>query len=254
MKRPASIWSIATSIYRRLLSLRKWNNARNEICIASNERTHRHTNQTPQSARKTPIQPQMPNHSPEFCKAGLTDTMLDSTNKILLIFDNSRHYQSAQFWGALYPSNNPSRVANLFKESSLSLLVRTNPQSAYVVCWPGMIWPFSSTCPMLICTEAWSLAVMIRFVAALKVSTLQVLQGKKECTICGGRRGRQLFLDRFPCWLAIDTAIEIDSWAQDVCVTALIAALTEDWKLVEPISCKFTGFIRQGVNSLVCNS
>ncbi len=137
--------------------------------------------------------------------------MLDSTSKILLISDNSRHYQSAQFRRARYPSNNPSRVANLFKESSLSLLVRTNPQSAYVVCWPGMIWPFSSTCPMLICTEAWSLAVMRRFVAALTVSPLQVLQGEKSVPFAGDVEVDNFSLIVFHDGLASDTAIEIDS-------------------------------------------
>ena len=84
-----------------------------------------------------------------------------------LIFDNSTHYNQHKYSMYAYPSNNPSLVANRFKESSLSLRVLTNPQSAYVVDCPGMTWPFSSTCPMLICTEAWSLAVMRRLVAAL---------------------------------------------------------------------------------------
>jgi len=70
--------------------------------------------------------------------------------------------------GQRYPSNNPCSVANRFIESSLSLLVLTNPQSAYVVCCPGMMCPFSSTCPILIWTEAWSFAVMSRLVAALQ--------------------------------------------------------------------------------------
>lgn len=59
---------------------------------------------------------------------------------------------------------NPSRCANRFMQSSPSALDRTNPQSAYV--WFSPVYrPFSSTLPTLIWTEAWSLALMIRFVA-----------------------------------------------------------------------------------------
>jgi len=44
---------------------------------------------------------------------------------------------------------------------------RTNPERANVVKVPSYN-PFSSKCPMLIWTEAWSLAVMILFVAELE--------------------------------------------------------------------------------------
>jgi len=59
---------------------------------------------------------------------------------------------------------NPSRCANRLMQSSPSDCDRTNPHSAYV--WFSPVYrPFSSTLPMEICTEAWSLALMMRFVA-----------------------------------------------------------------------------------------
>jgi hypothetical protein len=94
-------------------------------------------------------------------------------NAPLLIFEHSTHYNESASRRTLtqtYPSNKWSSVANRLSESSLSPLVLTNPQRAYVVCCPGIACPFSSTCPMLIWTEAWSLAVMRRPVAALQIS------------------------------------------------------------------------------------
>jgi hypothetical protein len=52
---------------------------------------------------------------------------------------------------------------------------RTNPERANVVKWPSYR-PFSSKCPMLICTEAWSLAVMILFVAELQEQNENIAQ------------------------------------------------------------------------------
>src|SRR5271155_2389969 len=78
-------------------------------------------------------------------------------NAPLLIFEHSTHYSESASRRTLtqtYPSNKWSSVANRFSESSLSPLVLTNPQRAYVVCCPGITCPFSSTCPMLIWTEA----------------------------------------------------------------------------------------------------
>ena len=64
---------------------------------------------------------------------------------------------------------------------------------------------------MLICTEAWSLAVMRRFVAALTVSPLQVLQGEKSVPFAGDVEVDNFSLIVFHDGLASDTAIEIDS-------------------------------------------
>src|ERR1700733_8319498 len=62
------------------------------------------------------------------------------------------------------PFKNPSFCASLFSESSLSPMARTKPQSAYV--WFSPVYlPFSSTLPTEICTDAWSLALMMRLVA-----------------------------------------------------------------------------------------
>ena len=60
--------------------------------------------------------------------------------------------------------NIPSLCASRFSESSPSPIALTKPHSAYT--WFSPVYrPFSSTLPMEICTEAWSLALMMRFVA-----------------------------------------------------------------------------------------
>lgn len=58
-----------------------------------------------------------------------------------------------------------SAVADLLSESSESPFSRTRPEKAYVTFEP-VILPSSSTSATLIWTEAWSFAVMSRFVAA----------------------------------------------------------------------------------------
>ena len=58
----------------------------------------------------------------------------------------------------------PSRCASRFRLSSPSPMARTKPQSAYT--WFSPVYrPLSSTLPTEICTEAWSLALMMRLVA-----------------------------------------------------------------------------------------
>lgn len=58
----------------------------------------------------------------------------------------------------------PSFWARRLRESSLSARERTKPHSAYT--WFSPVYrPFSSTLPTLICTDAWSLALMMRLVA-----------------------------------------------------------------------------------------
>lgn len=62
------------------------------------------------------------------------------------------------------PFNMPSRCASRFNESSPSPIARTKPHRAYT--WFSPVYrPFSSTLPTEICTEAWSLALMMRLVA-----------------------------------------------------------------------------------------
>lgn len=61
----------------------------------------------------------------------------------------------------------PSRLANRTIQSSDSPIIRMAPQMAYTFDVPVMEPVFGSTSTMLICTEAWSLAWMIRLLAEL---------------------------------------------------------------------------------------
>jgi len=91
---------------------------------------------------------------------------------------------------------------------------RTNPERANVVKRPSYR-PFSSKWPMLICTEAWSLAVIILFVAELQeqkfnLSTQQNQPGRAETflstrwwgkrTTSWGRRGPPSYPPRSAWW------------------------------------------------------
>lgn len=101
-----------------------------------------------------------------------TMTQWSSTNYIPVTFGRTIHY------GALSGKEqmsmpvklrsvgkinilHPAFVARRFRESSLSPMARTCPQSAKVV-EVGRARPSASTSTMLICTEAWSFDVMRR--------------------------------------------------------------------------------------------
>lgn len=61
--------------------------------------------------------------------------------------------------------SSPSLCASRLRASSLSPIARTKPDSAYTWFSPGTALPLSSTLAIEICTDAWSLALMMRFVA-----------------------------------------------------------------------------------------
>lgn len=66
----------------------------------------------------------------------------------------------------VYLFRRPCSVARRLRESSDSLLRRTAPESANETYSP-VATPLAFTLATLICTEAWSLAVMRRLVAEL---------------------------------------------------------------------------------------